>query len=276
VTWVELPGGEFEMGERSGWAYPGDGEIARPARVRPFALAATAVRNDEFATFVSATGHRTDAEIYGWSFVFAGLLPDDFDDTRGVVGAEWWRQVFGASWGAPEGPHSDVAERADHPVVHVSWRDAQAYCDWAGVRLPSEAEWEFAAKAGTTTTWPWGDELEPGGQHQMNVFQGRFPAENTGADGWIGTCPVDAFTPNQFGIANLLGNAWEWTADAWSVPSEATPGELAIADAGRRVMKGGSYLCHESYCRRYRPAARTSNTVDSSSGNVGFRVARRD
>lgn len=262
------------MGERTHWAYPGDGEAPRRARVRPFAIAATAVRNDEFAAFVAATSHRTEAEVYGWSFVFAGLLPDDFDETRGVVGAEWWRQVFGASWQRPEGPHSDIVGRQNHPVVHVSGRDASAYCDWAGVRLPTEAEWEYAARAGTTTTWPWGDELEPDGGHRMNVFQGRFPGEDTGADGWIGTCPVDAFTPNQFGLWNMIGNVWEWAADAWSVPRDDVDAGLPLADAGRRVMKGGSYLCHESYCRRYRPAARTANTIDSSAGNVGFRVAR--
>jgi formylglycine-generating enzyme required for sulfatase activity len=264
---VELPGGAFTMGEASDWAYPGDGEEPRAASVGPFAIARTAVSNADFAEFVAATGHRTESEEFGWSFVFGGLLPDDFEPTRGVVGAEWWRQVYGADWRHPEGPHSGLDDRLDHPVVHVSARDAQAFCAWSGTRLPTEAEWEYAARAGSTTVFPWGDELEPGDEHRMNVFQGEFPGTNTGADGWIATCPVDAYAPNAFGLANMVGNVWEWTRDVWTIHGDQ-------ADPARRVMKGGSYLCHASYCRRYRPAARMANTLDSAAGNVGFRVAR--
>jgi formylglycine-generating enzyme required for sulfatase activity len=196
--------------------------------------------------------------------VFAGLLPDDFPPTRAVAAAPWWRQVEGACWRRPEGPHSDVEARMDHPVVHVSWNDATAFARWAGKRLPTEAEWECAARGGLEgKPFPWGDELEPGGRHRMNVWQGRFPDQNTLADGFYGTCPVDAFEPNGYGLHNTTGNVWEWTAD-WH--DAARP-----ADRGAR---GGSYLCHESYCRRYRVSARNPMTADSSSGNVGFRCAR--
>jgi formylglycine-generating enzyme len=260
--WVELAGGSFTMGEGGPMAYPADGENPRPATVSPFAIAATAVSNAAFRAFVDATGYVTEAERFGWSFVFAGLLPDDFEETRGVAAAPWWRQVFGARWDRPEGPHSTIENRLDHPVVQVTWNDAESYARWIHARLPTEAEWEFAARAGSTTTFPWGDELEPAGLHMMNVFQGTFPGNNTAADGWAGTCPVRSFEPNGFGLWNMIGNVWEWTADPFSRPGEDL------------VLKGGSYLCHESYCRRYRPAARMSSTPDSSTGNIGFRVAR--
>lgn len=262
VDLVQLPGGAFTMGEGGPMAYPDDGEALRPAQVGTFSISATAVTNVQFRDFVSATGYVTEAERFEWSFVFAGLLPDDFEDTRGVVAAPWWRQVFGAQWNHPEGPHSSVDDRLDHPVVQVSWNDATSYARWVGARLPTEAEWEFAARAGGASTFPWGDELEPGGRHMMNVFQGEFPTDNTKADGWAGTCPVTSFEPNAFGLHNMVGNVWEWTSDPFSA---ARNGEL--------VLKGGSYLCHASYCRRYRPAARMASTPDSSTGNIGFRIA---
>jgi formylglycine-generating enzyme required for sulfatase activity len=167
--------------------------------------------------------------------------------------------------------------RLDHPVVHVSWNDIQAYCIWAGKRLPTEAEWEYAARGGLEgKLFPWGDELEPGGEHRMNVWQGAFPAENTGADGFHGTCPVDRFPPNGFGLHNMTGNVWEWCSD-WFHPSFHTrdtrtnpQGPLRGAS---RSTRGGSYLCHHSYCERYRVAARNSLTPDSTTGNTGFRCA---
>ena len=164
------------MGDDSEWAYPGDGEgPVHDVTLSSFAIDRYAVTNEAFASFVDATGYVSDAERYAWSFVFAGFMSDDAPETRGVVGAEWWRQVFGADWRHPEGPNSTIADRLDHPVVHVSWNDAQAYCAWSGTRLPTEAEWEYAARAGSRGPFPWGDELEPGGEHRMNVFQGRFP-----------------------------------------------------------------------------------------------------
>jgi formylglycine-generating enzyme required for sulfatase activity len=260
---VRLPGGPFMMGSEDRWAYPDDGEgPVREVSVAPFWIDSAAVSNRELEAFVEQTAYVTDAERFGWSFVFAGLLPDDFPPTQGVVDAPWWRKVDGADWRRPEGPGSSLDGRGEHPAVHVSWNDAEAFCAWAEKRLPTEAEWEYAARGGLAgMAFPWGDEREPGGEHRMNVWQGRFPAENSRADGYYGTCPVDAFPPNGFGLRNVTGNVWEWTADRF--------------DAGAlRVQKGGSYLCHDSYCRRYRVAARQGNTPDGAAGNVGFRCAR--
>jgi sulfatase modifying factor 1 len=260
---LELPGGRFWMGSDEE-RYPDDGEgPARTVHVDGFRMGACTVRNDEFARFTAATGYVTTAEREGWSFVFGGLLPANFPPTRAAVQAPWWRQVLGASWRQPEGPASSADDRPGHPVVHVSWIDARAFCRWAGGRLPSEAEWEYAARGGLERCrYPWGNELTPGGEHRMNVFQGSFPTENTGADGFVGTAPVDAFPPNGYGLHNPTGNVWEWTADRFG-PSRPA----------QRATRGGSYLCHESYCWRYRCAARSANTPDSSAGNIGFRMA---
>ena len=275
---VPLPGGSFEMGSVGGRAYPDDGEgPVHAVELSAFAIDAYTVTNDRFGDFASATGHMTDAERFGWSFVFAGFLPDDFPETRGVEGALWWRQVYGASWRRPEGPQSDLAGRGSHPVVHVSWNDAQAYCAWSGTRLPTEAEWEFAARGGRAgADFPWGDDLEPDGEHRMNVFQGTFPARNTLDDGYAGTAPVEAFPANGYGLHNITGNVWEWCAD-WFDPAtyqrSPTRDPAGPPTGTHRVMRGGSYLCHASYCRRYRVSARSANTPDSSTGNLGFRVA---
>ena len=261
-----LAGGTFLMGSEDPGGFPADGEgPVRPAEVGPFRISPNAVTTEEFGAFVKAAGHRTMAERSGWSFVFAGLLPDDFEPTRAVAGAHWWRQVEGADWRRPEGPGSSIEERRDHPVVHVSWTDARAYCRWAGVRLPTEAEWEFAARGGLEQQrYPWGDELEPGGEYRCNIWQGTFPTQNTCADGFFGTAPVDSFPPNGFGLYNTSGNAWEWCAD-WFDPQPAP-------ERGK-VIRGGSYLCHHSYCNRYRVAARSRNTPASTTGHMGFRVA---
>lgn len=263
---VRIDAGSFLMGNESPTAYPEDGEgPVRTVETAAFWIDTCAVSNADFARFVEATGHVTEAERCGWSFVFGGLLPDDFAETRGVAATPWWREVFGADWRHPEGPQSDVTARMDHPVVHVTWGDVSAYCAWSGTRLPSEAEWERAARGGLEgMQFPWGDDLEPDGQHRMNVWQGEFPQRNTVEDGWYGTCPVDAYAPNGYGLHNMTGNVWEWTADWFD--SAAT----------HRVTKGGSYLCHESYCRRYRVAARSGNTADSMCGNIGFRTIRED
>jgi formylglycine-generating enzyme len=275
---VLLPGGEFLMGTDDPEGFPADGEgPVRRVRLNPFYLAPHAVTNAEFAEFVAMTGYVTDAERFGWSFVFAGFLPAVL--RRGAPrpeAAPWWCGVQGAYWAAPEGPGSGVADRASHPVVQVSWQDAAAYCSWAGRRLPTEAEWEYAARGGLEQRrYPWGDDLTPGGVHHCNIWQGTFPVKNTADDGYVGTAPVDAFPPNRYGLHNMAGNAWEWCADWWS--AKHPPG-LLTNPTGRRtgtekVMRGGSYLCHRTYCNRYRVAARTRNTPDSAGGNLGFRCA---
>jgi len=277
-TLVQLDGGTFLMGDESAWAYPGDGEgPVHEVSVSPFAIDPYTVTNSAFAEFVDATGHVTDAERYDWSFVFGAFLPDDTPDTRGVVGAEWWRQLYGANWRHPEGPGSSIEDRLDHPVVHVSWNDAQAYCAWSGTRLPTEAEWEFAARAGSRAPFPWGDELEPDGEHRMNVFQGNFPTRNTCSDGYAATAPADAFPPNAFGPHNVTGNVWEWCEDWYSsVYYSKSPKDdpRGPTTGTTRVQRGGSYLCHASYCRRYRVSGRLGAESESSTGNLGFRVAR--
>ncbi len=281
VGMVLLEGGGFLMGSEDPFAYPADGEgPVREVDVGSFWIDVCAVSNADFSRFVDETGYVTEAERFGWSFVFAGLLPDDFPPTQAVAEAPWWRKVEGADWRRPEGPQSDLEGRLEHPVVHVSWNDAVAFCTWAGKRLPTEAEWEFAARGGLEdNVFPWGDELEPGGDHRMNVFQGTFPSDNTRADGFLGTCPVDAFPPNGYGLHNVTGNVWEWTAD-WFHPTfrqrDAKSNPKGPPRGTNKVQKGGSYLCHHSYCRRYRVAARQGSTPDSSTGNVGFRCARAE
>jgi len=281
---VKISGGEFLMGGDDPDAFPDDGEgPVRRVRVSPFLIDATTVTNRQFASFVKATGYVTEAERFGWSFVFHLFVGPEqrryvMDAT--VPDAPWWLGVKGANWRAPEGPGSDISTRPHHPVVHVSWRDAYAYARWAGKRLPTEAEWEFAARGGLSRArYAWGDELTPRGRHRCNIWQGRFPHVNTADDGYVGTAPVKSFPPNGFGLYEVAGNVWEWCADWWStswhVPespeTRIDPKGPESGDA--KVMRGGSYLCHASYCNRYRVAARTKNTPDSSSGNLGFRCA---
>jgi formylglycine-generating enzyme len=280
---VLIPGGSFLMGTNSREGYADDGEgPVRKVSLRPFWMDATTVSNAEFEKFVEATKHVTEAERFGWSFVFAGFLPDDFPPTQSVVQTPWWRKVVGADWRHPEGPHSTIDERVNHPALHISWNDANAYAHWTGKRLPSEAEWEYAARGGLEQQrYPWGDQLTPGGKHRMNVWQGKFPSDNTVEDGFRGTAPVDAFEPNAYGLYNTTGNVWEWCSDWFSAtyPVEARAQRKSDNPSGppsgeRRVMRGGSYLCHRSYCFRYRVAARSSNTPDSSTGNLGLRCVR--
>lgn len=274
---ISLPGGAFLMGSDAGEGEPADGEgPARPVRLSPFRMARTAVTNRQFAAFVEATGYVTYAEEVGSSFVFAGLLPQDFPPTRGLLDAPWWRETPGACWRRPEGTGSDGRGREDHPVVHVSWRDALAFCRWAGRRLPTEAQWEYAARGGLQgRRYPWGDDLTPGGEHVCNVWQGRFPARNDQADGYAGTAPADAFPANGFGLHNACGNVWEWCADRFSAhhPAGLQHDPTGPERGDRRVIRGGSYLCHESYCFRFRVAARSANHPDATAGHMGFRCA---
>ncbi len=279
---VELPGGTFLMGTEDREGFPADGEgPIRPVTLDPFWIDGYSVRNRDFAAFIAASGYKTEAERFGWSFVFAGDLPDagsSVPAADSVTGVDWWKRIYGATWNHPEGPASDIASRAEHPVVQVSWNDAAAYARWAGKRLPTEAEWEFAARGGLEQNlYPWGNELTPGGQHRCNIWQGEFPHTNTAADGFASTAPAGAFPANGYGIYGIVGNVWEWCGDWFDQRHHqlaTTINPLGPSTGVARVMKGGSYLCHKSYCNRYRVAARSSNTPDSATTNIGFRCVR--
>jgi formylglycine-generating enzyme len=277
---IRLPGGTFAMGTDDGQGFREDGEgPVREVTLDPFLISPHATTNAEFSRFVEETGYKTEAERFGWSFVFYRFITGKAKKKiRGAVdGAPWWKAVGGAYWGRPEGPGSGIKTRMKHPVVHVSHNDALAYCDWAGKRLPTEAEWEFAARGGLEQRrYPWGDALTPDGEHLCNIWQGEFPTTNTRKDGHAGTAPADAFPPNGFGLYNVSGNVWEWCLDWFSATYHV--GNVRTNPTGppagsSRVIRGGSYLCHKSYCNRYRVAARSSNTPDSSTGNSGFRCA---
>ena len=260
--WCEIPAGTFTMGNDGPDAVPDDGEgPTRRVMLEGFRIGATTVSNAEFATFVRATRYVTDAERAGSSFVFDLQVPEvERALTRHVVaGLPWWLPVEHASWQRPEGPGSHVRARPGRPAVHISWNDAEAYCAWAGTRLPSEAEWEYAARGGLEgTRFAWGDELlDDQGVPRCNVFRGEFP--NAPAAGWRPE-PVDARSgeANGLGLFNVCGNVWEWCDDA---PAP-----------GHRSLRGGSFLCHDTYCNRYRVAARSSNTPATSTSNIGVRV----
>jgi len=276
-----IPGGEFLMGNEGDYGFAADGEgPVHRVRLAGFYLDATCVTNEQFNDFVNATGYRTEAERFGWSFVFGGHLNAAEIARRAsasVLGSEWWVRVEGSTWRHPEGPGSNIKKRWSHPVVQVSWHDASAYAAWAGKRLPTEAEWEYAARGGRAQQrFPWGDELEPGGRHRMNVWQGKFPVQNSEADGHYGPAPAQSYPANGYGLYQMTGNVWEWCADWFSTgyypnsPAENPPGPPV---GERKVMRGGSYLCHASYCNRYRTDARSSNTPDSATTNLGFRCA---
>jgi formylglycine-generating enzyme required for sulfatase activity len=279
---VSLEGGVFLMGTANN-RFPADGEgPVREVTISPFAISSRQVTNRQFAAFVADTGYMTEAEKFGWSFVFHHFVSEETQKsvTASVQAAPWWLQVHGASWQRPYGPGSSWEEVPDNPAVHVSWNDAGAFAEWAGMRLPTEAEWEFAARGGLEQApFAWGDELTPGGRHMCNIWQGEFPNINTLDDGFHGTAPVGSFPGNGFGMFDVAGNVWEWCSDWFSATYHRNERRATREDplgpryGKSKVIKGGSYLCHESYCNRYRVGARSSSTPDSSTGNMGFRLA---
>jgi formylglycine-generating enzyme required for sulfatase activity len=294
---VRIDGGEFLMG--SDHHYPEE-RPARRASVEGFWIDARPVTNRAFARFVAATGWVTIAERPVDPALYPGadpalLQPSSIvfvPPTRPPVReGEWWRYIPGADWRHPAGPDSSLDGLDDHPVVHVAWEDVSAYADWAGLELPTEAEWEFAARGGLDgATYAWGEELEPGGRRMANVWQGPFPFRNPAQDGWVRTSPVGGFPPNGYGLYDMIGNVWEWTSDWWSVASAGAEGGPCCGrrrreqscdpnapgpKIPRRVLKGGSHLCAPNYCRRYRPAARHPQPEDTAASHIGFRCVLR-
>ena len=253
----------------------GEGPVRRVS-VPNFLVAATTVTNAEFKRFVEATGHVSEAERWGWSFVFWTDVQDRFGSIEAVAGAEWWRRINGANWRDIYGPGSkEDAWIPDHPVVHMSWNDAACYAAWVGGRLPSEAEWEHAARGGLgDVRFPWGDNEPDDSSHfPCNIWQGRFPQVNNLSDGYAGTAPAASFTPNGFGLYNMVGNVWEWTAEEFRIRSlKKRVKERLKTMQGFRLSKGGSFLCHRSYCYRYRIAARSGISPETTAAHQGFRV----
>jgi formylglycine-generating enzyme len=302
MTW--LPGGTFRMG--SDHHYPEEAPV-HSVTVSPFRIDRTPVTNRQFREFVQATGYVTVAEIAPDPKDYPGALPHMlragslvFNPPKHQIDlhdwSQWWSFKFGANWRRPYGPRSSLAGLNDHPVVHVAYSDALAYARWAGKELPTEAEWEFAARGGLDgAEFAWGDELTPGGRHMANVWQGDFPHENLAADGYTRTSPVGAFPPNGYNLCDMIGNVWEWTTDwystrhaadapkAWCIPENPRGGpESGSYDEcnpsvpiPRKVVKGGSFLCAPNYCRRYRPAARHAQPIDTGMSHVGFRCVMR-
>ncbi len=273
-----VPAGSFRMGDSFGDGTRPDGE--RPVHeihLNGYQMDATSVTNADFACFVEATGYATEAETFGYSAVFHLTLKARPSDVMGpAAGTPWWLGVKGADWRHPDGPLSRIDGMEDHPVVQVSWRDAAAYCEWAGRRLPTEAEWEYASRGGLDgARYPWGDELLDGDAWRVNIWQGEFPTRNSTEDGFLSTAPVPTFGLNGYGLWQTVGNVWEWCADwfhpaYYSMSPEHDP--RGPEEGTARTLRGGSYLCHDSYCNRYRNSARSSNTPDSSMGNAGFRT----
>lgn len=302
--WIDLAGGTFEMGSDD--FYPEEAPVHR-VTVDPFTMRSTTVTNAEFAAFVEATGYVTIAErrldpadYPGASS--ANLVPGSlvFTPTSGPVDLrhidQWWTWTPGACWRHPEGPDSSIDQRPNHPVVQIAYEDAETYATWAGEELPTEAEWEFAARGGVDgRPFIWGDESRPDGKLLANFWQGDFPWQNTADDGFVGTAPVGSFPPNDFGLHDMAGNVWEITQDWYAdshpedadkpccIPSNPRGAEMAGSldpsqpqfAIPRKVVKGGSFLCADEYCQRYRPAARRPQMIDTGMSHIGFRTVRR-
>ena len=287
---VFIPGGSFRMGSDRHYR---EEAPAHQVSVDGFWIDRTPVTNRQFRKFVNATGCITFAEIKPDAEDYPGALPEMlragslvFTPPKHPVDlrdwSQWWNFKFGANWRRPYGPRSSISGMDDHPVVHVAYRDAEAYARWAGKELPTEAEWEFAARGGLDDAeYAWGDTFEPNGKPMANTWQGEFPWQNLCKDGYEGTSPVCTFPPNGYGLYDMIGNVWEWTATLFTTSgTETSKKSCCIPDESgghiaRRVVKGGSHLCAPSYCLRYRPAARQGEAVDTSTCHIGFRCVVR-
>ena len=274
---VAIPGGHTHVGTSKS-VISGDGETPkRKVKLKSYKIGATTVTNNQFAAFVRATGYVTEAERIGNAGVFRGLLRDKHIEAPSKPAFPWGAIINEASWRAPEGPKSALDGRGDHPVVQISQKDAMAYCKWAGGRLPSEAEWEYAARGALPDPrFPWGDDEPSDNKVFCNIWQGRFPDQNTELDGYYGTAPVRSFEPNGYGLYNMVGNVWEWTSEQFRVRSLSRGAKVRNAQAAKEnqiIIKGGSFLCHVSYCYRYRIVARHPLEFSSAMSNVGFRIA---
>jgi sulfatase modifying factor 1 len=301
---IFIPGGEFRMGSDN--HYPEEAPAHR-VRVGSFWIDSTPVTNREFRKFVNETGYVTFAEIKPDPRDYPGALPNMlkagslvFTPPKREVNlrdwSQWWQFKFGAHWRRPYGPRSSISGMDDHPVVHIAYRDAEAFAKWAGKDLPTEAEWEFAARGGLNgAEFAWGEEFTPGGKHMANTWQGAFPHQNLATDKYERTSPVRVFSPNGYGVYDMIGNVWEWTSDWWSTKHAPDPHKACCIPRNprggredlsydpcqpqikipRKVLKGGSHLCAPNYCRRYRPAARHAEPVDTSTSHVGFRCVVR-
>ncbi|MEY3972198.1 MAG: hypothetical protein RLY84_591 [Actinomycetota bacterium] len=265
LEFISIPAGSFQMGSADPDGNPLDFEgPIREIDLPEFEISPTPITNAQFAQFVSETHYLTEAEQLGWSFVFHLLTDPDSEVIGSSETAPWWLGVKAASWRSASGGSSSFEKLLEHPVVHISYQDALAFCNWAGVDLPTEAQWEKAARGGLTSKrYPWGDELLADGKWQCNIFQGQFPSDNSAEDGFVGTSPVKTYAPNNFGGYDFSGNVWEWTCS-----------DFSEGNAGEKVTRGGSYVCHDSYCNRYRVGARNRTVIDSLAGNIGFRVVR--
>lgn len=272
---ASIPGGTGLLGTNTPMIPIDEESPQRTRNVKPFRMMTTTVTNAMFKAFVEATDYVSEAERFGWSFVFHSDVPEAVGRTQAVQAAQWWRKVDGAYWRHIHGPEGDAEILPDHPAVHISWNDAVAFARWAGGRLPTEAEWEHAARGGLgNVAFPWGNEEPDDDQFQpCNIWQGQFPDRNSIKDGFHSTAPVKSFTPNGYGLYQMSGNVWEWTSEPFKLRSLSRRAKLHMKGLpGAKVIKGGSFLCHKSYCFRYRIAARTGTTPDSTTTHQGFRL----